>query len=248
MSQARADFGRSYAVVDRSVPGTAPCDWVPELSSDLASYQPSVVVVATAGYTGAPSQCETAAQDSSQMLADYQRDLATFAQDVTATSAQLVFVEDPPFLDPGRYASGVQIDADEVSLAYASPHVSVYTSARKAMSTATNDYVAYAKCSKETVAQGCDPSTHLVAIRTVTGPDVGVNLCPDGVIAPSGCDEYSSGEVRFGKYLETAAERPNALYGTSPATPRFLDGRSSSVSCAPGHDERRQGTDRPSTV
>jgi hypothetical protein len=224
-AQAQLHFGSRYQVVSRAVPNTAPCDWIPQLESDLATLHPAVVEVATAGATNGSGSCEQNEQNSPEMLADYEAALTTITQHVTATSAQLVFVEDPPFLDPARNATGIQIAADELALAYQYPNVSVYTAARKALSTTTNGgYETYAKCLRtETVANGCDPATKLIAIRTTTGSLAGVNFCPDGNISSTGCDEYSSGEVRFGGYLTTAAQRPKPLYGTNvtPA-PRVL--------------------------
>jgi hypothetical protein len=224
MAQVQANFGSKYQVVGRAVPGTAPCDWIPQLQSDLAALHPTVVAVATAGETQGAGSCEQRPQNSTRMRSDYQAALTTITQAVTATSAQLVFVQDPPFLDATRNAMGVQIDADELGLAYQYPHVSVYTAARKAFATKTNGtYVAYAKClGTETAANGCNPSTRQIAIRTLSGGGTGVNLCPDGIVGTSGCDEYSSGEARFGKSVAVAAQKPKPLFGTSPSTPRVL--------------------------
>jgi hypothetical protein len=204
MGQARTHFPAAYQVVDRSVPGTAVCDWLPQLRTDLATLHPAVVVLATAGNTQGSRSCEQNPQNSPQMLADYQSALTGFTSAVAATSAHLVFVEDPPFLDPARNASVVQIDAYEVQLSTQYHHVTVYTAARKAFSTKTGGYEATAKCLRgETAAEGCTSGT--IAIRTITGPAAGLHLCPDGNITVNGCDEYSSGEVRFGKDLAAAA-------------------------------------------
>lgn len=208
-----AALGAHYSLTNASVPTTAPCDWLPRLASDLATYHPAVVTLATAGNTQGPGSCEQNPIGSPAYFADYTNDLTTFVQQVTASGAQFVFVEDPPFLNAARDAAVIQINELEISLANEYHGVSVYTKIRKAMSTRSGGYEAYAKCLKtETADMGC--SGGQIAIRTVSGDpnQIGLHLCPGGITwTDPPCATYSSGEVRFGKAIASATKHPKPV-------------------------------------
>lgn len=206
---AQATLGTKWNLVNRSVLGGAPCDWLPTLQASLDQYKPAVVTMATAGNTRGPESCETAAAGSAQFFTDYQEDLATFVQTVSASGAQLVFIEDPPFLDATRNAARPQINADMVALANEYPRVTIVTGVAKSLAGPKGAYTAYKKCLKsETAAMGC--SDGMIAIRTVTGGGVGLHFCPDGLIGAH-CDEYSSGELRFGRAIARSSKNPRPV-------------------------------------
>lgn len=196
--------------VDRSVVGTAPCDWLAELPSDLATYKPTTVTLATAGNTGSTS-CMTAPTGSPEYFAQYRSDLDSIFLQVTATDARMVFVEDPPFMDPTRDAAVAQIISIAVDLAGRYHGVSIVTSARSGLSK-RGKYVAYKPClSTETASMGCNAGQ--IAIRTESGDpnQIGLHLCPGGIPKPlAPCQTYSSGEWRFGKVLGSVAKHPPA--------------------------------------
>jgi hypothetical protein len=206
------NLGTGWTRAMHAIFGRAPCDWLNALPADLATYHPTVVTIATAGNTQGDGSCETATAGSPEYFADYQTGLEALVSQITATSAQLVFVEDPPFADPTRNSDVVQINAMEVALSQKYAHVTVAKGIRKQMSTTAGAYKDHAKCLLvETAAEGCVAG--LIPIRTLPGfVGAGLHLCPDGAgPALPACDEYSSGEVRFGKAIVTATKFPHPV-------------------------------------
>ena len=121
---------------------------------------------------------------SDAYFAQYRSDLNSIFSDVTATGAKMVFVEDPPFLDPTRDAAVAQIITIATQLAGNYHGVSIVTSARSGLSK-SGKYAAYKSCLKtETAAMGC--SAGKIAIRTVSGDpnQIGLHLCPGGIPKP----------------------------------------------------------------
>lgn len=206
------NLGAGWTRAMHAIFGRAPCDWLNALPADLSTYHPNVVTIATAGNTQGNGSCETAAAGSAQYFADYQTDLEALVSQITATGAQLVFVEDPPFADPTRNSDVAQIDAMEVALSQKYAHVTVSSTIRKQMSTRAGAYEDHARClSVETAAEGCVAGR--IPIRTLPGfVGAGLHLCPDGVgpVLPA-CDQYSSGEVRFGKAIAAATKHPHPV-------------------------------------
>lgn len=197
-------------------PGTAVCDWIPTLSQDLATYHPSIVGIETAGNYTRPCMLDAngnqLAWGSDAFYAKYKADLDTFFATVTATGAKLVFMTAPPMLDPSWNTSIIGLQKVATQLAAAYPGVSVSAGPRNAVS-ATGVYQAYKPClTTETAAMGCDVSTGQIPIRTISGIQTGVHLCPTGLTDtfPFACATYSSGEYRFGRAEASTVVTPPA--------------------------------------
>jgi hypothetical protein len=197
----------------RRFPGLAVCDWLPKLKSDLNTYHPAVVLMAFAGDSA--TQCmmdrhgKPLVPGSSAYLARYRADINAFFEKVTATGAEVVFVEYPPLRDPGSNAALTEIIAIAKTLAGHYQGVSIATTVRSQLSQ-SGRYIGYAPClHTESVQMGC---THgHIAIRTnVSGPGSGIHLCP--VVPPNvfpwRCPIYSSGEYRFGTAIAATAMDP----------------------------------------
>lgn len=196
-----------WSVVNHSKPGTAPCDWLTRLDADLATYHPATVTLATAGNTGLTA-CMTAPMGSPEYYDGYRADLDTFFAKVTTAGAKMVFVADPPFVNPDRDAAQIQIITIATELAANYHGVSIAKTARTQLSKG-GKYVAYKPCLKtETADQGC--SDGKIAIRTISGVQAGLHLCPPGLPPdfPWFCEVYSSGELRFGTAVGKVAVHP----------------------------------------
>jgi hypothetical protein len=127
---------------------------------------------------------------------------------VSATGAKMVFVDDPPFAWAPRDAAVGQIIEIATELAGEYHGVSIVKTARNALSK-SGKYTAYKPClTIETAAMGC--SNGLIAVRTTSGIQTGLHLCPPGLPAtfPWYCPVYSSGEYRFGRAIAAAAAHP----------------------------------------
>lgn len=207
-----------WTVVVHSFPGTAPCDWLGWLASDLATYQPTIVAVETAGNATRPCMADAngnaQAQDSPGFLADYQADLAQFMQTVTATGAKFLYVNAPPMASPYTLVwnqSIIDVNTIAASLAGQYHGVSITNGPRVAVSTPAGKFVAYKPClPTETAAQGCVAKK--IAMRTLAGLQAGIHFCPSGLSGYPfyACSTYSSGEFRWARALRIAAMRPPA--------------------------------------
>lgn len=209
-----AAFGPKWSVVNTSYPGTAPCDWLKRVNADLVTYHPAVVTLATAGNSSSgcmedPSTGVDWPYGSNGFFARYRSDLDAIFSAVSASGAQMVFIDDPPFQPAITDQDEVQIISIATQLAGRYHGVTISHSARVALSK-NGAYTAYKHCkSSETAAMGC--SNGKIVIRTITGAFAGIHFCPDGFTYPTGCTEYSSGELRFGKAIAAAAKHPSPV-------------------------------------
>ena len=198
---------KHWTPVVHSHTGTAPCDWLAWLPSDLATYHPTTVGILTAGNTGwVTTTCMFETAYSAAYYAKYQADLATFVATAKAAGAKVVFFAAPPVLDPGRDAAIKNLNAYGKSLA-AQTGTSYSTGVRTAF--ATYDRYVQTKPCLATEAGLADCVSGQISIRTLPGYlDYGLHLCPVG-IGPDGiCSIYSSGAVRFGKAIATSLANP----------------------------------------
>jgi hypothetical protein len=199
-------------------PATAPCLWDTWLATDLAQYRPTVVTLETAanGY-GPAFPCMVDANgvrlvDRSQGFFDrYTTDLDTFFATVTAAGARVVYMAGPPMLDPVRDADVARLTTIATALGARYHGVSISTRGRAALSN-VGRYTPTKRCATtETVAMGCNPATHRIAVRTiVAGPQIGLHFCPAGLPAPYPwfCATYSSGEFRWARAVVSSTVSP----------------------------------------
>ncbi len=196
-----------------SFPDTAPCDWLTRLPNDLATYQPTVVAITTAGNA---SSCVKDADGNSLDIntagyyAKYEQDINSMFSQITATGAKVIFFKAPPFTDPARNAAVPKIFSIAKTLAANYHGISVSGAIFNALST-NSKYASYKAClTTETAAMGC--SGGKIPIRTLTGTQAGLHLCPAGLPAdlPWFCLAYSSGEFRFGNALVNTVFAPPA--------------------------------------
>ena len=106
VAQATADLrAASTSAVEIRVAaqlGSAPCDWTGgAFAADLAEYQPTIVVFAFTGNAGFTRGCVDSrlAYPLTELLANYQANLASMADQASATGATVVF-STPPARNP----------------------------------------------------------------------------------------------------------------------------------------------------
>ena len=188
------------AVIVRSYPATAPCQWENWLPTDLAFYHPTVVGIVSAGNT-----CGSEVMGSSGYYSDYWTSLNTLFASATAAGARVVFFIPPPMLDPVRQTAVNWIFLIAQVLAAQYPGVTISNAVSTALSTIYGTYASTLPClSTEGAAKGCVNGQ--IDVRTVVGPQTGLHLCPGGLTAtyPWPCTTYSSGELRFGRAVAHA--------------------------------------------
>ena len=205
-----------WSVATHAFPGTAPCDWIPWLATDLAAYQPSIFAIETAGNHARPCMVDAfgapLVPGSAEYYAKISTDLSIIFQTVTATGARVVFIKAPPMLDPEWNIRINKISSNTVKLAKTMSAVSVSSKPRTAVST-LGKFAAYKPClTNETATMGC--ANGEIAIRTLTGIQTGIHFCPIGLSSPYpyACDVYSSGEYRFGKAIAQVLVKPPAPF------------------------------------
>ena len=200
---------KGWTVNVHSFPATAPCDWLGWLPTDLATYHPTVVSFTSAGNPS--SNCMTGDAltiGTDAYYAKYTQDINDMFAQVTATGAKFVYIAGPPFGDPVRDAAVIKINAIAKQLA-ANYHGVSYSNAARVALSKNNKYTDYLPCLRtETAAQGC--SNGLIAIRTLTGLQAGLHLCPQGLPSdfPWFCTTYSSGEFRYGRAIANTTATP----------------------------------------
>lgn len=201
-----------WTVTVHAYPGFAPCDMIPWLDSDLATYQPTVFAIETAGNFTRPCMVDAngvqLVAGSPGYYAKLNADLSTIFQRVTAYGAQVVFIKAPPMLDAAWNTRILKVSANTTKLAKTMHRVSVSGAPRAAIAT-KNKFTSYKPClAEETAAMGC--SDGQIAIRTLSGLQAGIHFCPDGLLGPPAyaCDMYASGETRFGRALAKVLVKP----------------------------------------
>jgi hypothetical protein len=204
-----------WSVVFSTFPGEALCDWLPAVSTDLATYHPTLVVLETMGNT--ETACTTGLTfGSSAWLDRYTTDLATFYATVTATGAKVEFLKPLPvsnlaveyvygYANANAGLTALNNAATAQALLYHG--VSVSRGPRFSVSTSTGAYTATKAClASETVAEGCDATTSEVSVRS----EDGLHLCDITAYPDVTCQTYSSGALRYGEAVVAAAMRPPA--------------------------------------
>jgi hypothetical protein len=196
-----------------SFPGSAPCDWLAQLKSDLTQLHPGVVVLETMGNDATTCMTRvTGSRGSRAYYNEYRSNFDTYFGDATKAGAKVVFIQPIPVLS-SRF-NGVLEHLTEIAKTEAAkyPDVSISSAPRDAVTVSGRFVMKKACLPRETVAMGCNKTTREIIVRA---PDH-VHLCPTGYPAPysffTGCSVYSSGAVRHGSaVVDTAISPPRPI-------------------------------------
>jgi hypothetical protein len=204
-----------------AVPATAPCDWLQRLPGDVAKYHPVEITLATEGNSATPCMDDAngvlLAYDSPAYLAKYRVDLTAFFTD--AGSTRVTFLEGAPLgcmtcASWNAAVSDVYGVAQDVASHF--PNVIVSSAANLAVSN-NGAYVQTMSCTaKEAKARKDGCTSGQIDVRTDTGIQAGVHLCPIGLndyptthpcatfTNGKWVSVYSAGELRYGSAIAAA--------------------------------------------
>ncbi|MDO8364761.1 MAG: hypothetical protein Q7V88_17860 [Actinomycetota bacterium] len=176
--------------------GTAPCDW---LDDDLEATATTVVVITFTGNNMTPCMLDSAgARLIDQPLVEkYRADVGVLIDHARAAGAWVVLVGQP--LHHPSFEAELEVDGiNAVYREYAAmPHVS-YVDAGQFVETPDGQYTDRLPCAE--FDTDCAPDG-----TTVVRGD-GVHFCPIAYVSP--CPVWSSGAVRFGFGIASAANDP----------------------------------------
>jgi hypothetical protein len=178
--------------------GWAPCDVLPLMGEDAASWHPTVAVVQFSG-DNFTSCMDGYATGTAAYYAKYQRDAQTDITLLRGYGIRVVLIGSP--LD--AFASSSQniqtLNAMYASLAATNPEVTYVDAGQSVLSDG-----------RFTTTLPClpfEPCTGPSGTNIVRSPD-GIHFCPDGNANIDACDVYASGAFRFGLAMLGAALQP----------------------------------------
>jgi hypothetical protein len=194
--------GKTWRLHVDAFPGTAACDPLRLIRSDIAKGHARLVVLAFAGNThyecmedahGVPFPPGSAAYYDAYHRA-YQKIFAITAE----LGVDVLYLNDPPPGTDAQFAEHIAADARVIARRYA--NVS-FSPALDLALTRDGAFAARLPClPTEHAAQGCRDGT--IAVRS---PDE-LHLCPIASM-PRLCHVYSSGELRYGRAMAAAISR-----------------------------------------
>lgn len=187
---------RGWAPVVRTFGGTAPCDWMPQLETDLA-LRPAYVVFAFSGNSMTPCMVDpaTGAQLAGPAVVDkYRADVTAMVALASAGGARPVVVGTPVAASGGGAALAVM----DQQIVDATPGA-LYVDGGETIAPG-GVYVPAMPCRSDEGAElGCVDG--MIRVRN----DDGVHFCPDDPVSMEGrgveCPVYASGARRYGELL-----------------------------------------------
>ncbi|HUE06422.1 MAG TPA: hypothetical protein VMP41_03270 [Acidimicrobiales bacterium] len=175
----------------RAFPGTAPCDWIPQMSADDAEFHPTDVVLLFDG--GYFTPCMSGyAFGSPEYYAKYQTDIQAAIDLLRADGAHVFLVGLPYDESPTLSANAATLNQIYASVAAANAGVDYVDAGQSVM--------AYGSFTWTLPCLPGEPCTGPSGTDVVRAPD-GVHFCPNGVSTQvdyfTECSVYSSGAFRF---------------------------------------------------
>jgi hypothetical protein len=182
----------------RAFPGTAPCDWLPQMSSDDAEFQPTAVVLLFSGDNYTP--CMSGYPfGTPQYYAKYQTDVQAAIDLFRGDGAHVFLVGLPYDESPTLSALAAGLNQLYASVAAANTGVDYVDAGQSVMS--------YGSFTWTLPCLPGEPCTGPSGTNVVRSPD-GVHFCPNGVSTQvdyfTECTVYSSGAFRFATAMLSA--------------------------------------------
>jgi hypothetical protein len=189
--------------------GTAICDWLDQMRTDAATWQPQAVVVEFSGnvLTTCMHDATRGVLSSSAILAQYTADAQQVVGIFAPTGARLYFVGYPI----SRGAASTHTSGwDRLNLMYASLAGRLPGARFVDAGQAVEDHGQYTDTlpclASEPCTGGRDSAGH--GVNVVRAPD-GMHFCPDAPLAvkgvTGGCSMWSSGALRYGQAMAAGA-------------------------------------------
>jgi hypothetical protein len=171
--------------------GLAPCDVLPRLAGDAASWHPDVALLEFTGDDLTPCM-KPYPVGTPAYYAKYRQDATTAVRTLRSDGVQVVLIGAPLDKDPGLAQNVQRLNAMYASLASSIPGVR-YVDAGDAV-------LANERFTWTLPCLPAEPCTGPGGMNVVRSPD-GIHFCPTGATAVQGpydvCPVYSSGAYRF---------------------------------------------------
>jgi hypothetical protein len=230
------DVGGEYALVSRTLGGTAPCDWLPKIRADIRAYAPAAAVFQFSG--NAIGTCMTASRDAmwpsdpnvvpnaEPYYEQYERDTRTFVRVMRSRRVAVFIAASPPAPDFADASNGWG-RLDDIYRRVAAEEGAFYLGqTRLAVSNPDGTRVEALPC------LAIEPCLHRPAsgYNQLFAPDgahfgCAVPVAPpvNGVTAP--CPAHSSGALRYGlAIVRSVREHMEGKRFRAPRLPRSLAG------------------------
>ena len=179
--------------------GLAPCDVLPRLAGDAASWRPNVAVLEFTGDDLTPCM-KPYAVGTPAYYEKYQQDAATAVHTLRSDGVDVVLIGAPLDSDPGLSQNVQRLNAMYASLASSTPGVR-YVDAGDVV-------LAHGQFTSTLPCLSSEQCTGPSGTNVVRSPD-GIHFCPTGSTAVEGsydvCPVYSSGAYRFASAMLQAA-------------------------------------------
>jgi hypothetical protein len=183
----------------RAFPGTAPCDWLPQLAADDAAFHPTAVVLLFSGANFTPCM-DGYPIASPQFYAKYQSDVQAAIDQIRSDGAHVYLVGVPYDESPNLSANAAGLNQLYAGLAAANTGVDYVDAGQSVM--------AYGSFTWTLPCLSGEPCTGPSGTNVVRAPD-GVHFCPSGVTTQvdyyTECSVYSSGAFRFASAMLSPA-------------------------------------------
>jgi len=226
VSEAAQDFSFLAANSGASVrvhtfPGTATCDWLPQMAADAQTWQPTAAVLAFSGDAFTP--CMTGYQlGTPQYFEKYKEDNLTAISIFRSIGTKVILIGMPMDENAGSSQIGSTLNQLYQSLAKSNVGVSYDDAGQSVL--ANGQFTWTLPCLPH------EPCTGPAGTNVVRAPDGG-HFCPTGkttlIAGLEECDVYSSGAFRFASAMLGPALTPPSL--PSKITTRVRTHRAGSV-------------------
>lgn len=176
-------------------PGTAPCDWLADMSQTAKRFRPDAAVVEFSGNNLTRCMRDSAGNflTDDAVVARYRADADKATRALTHYGATVYWIGTPPDRSPSISALAARIKAVYQELPSRFDHVR-FVDAGQAV-TDHGTYTDYLPCLPNETCTG--PVRSGVRTDQVRAPD-GVHFCPVTITGKAPCPVWSSGAFRFG--------------------------------------------------
>ncbi len=195
---------RPHAAIVAAMPGSAPCDYLRRARSELPEVRPRVVIIETVGAALTP--CMGRIEAGTERFDDrYVRDVGRLVRIARRAGARVVIVDPPPVVGAVPMAQSKVGRLDRALRASLRGRAVRFVDGPRNAVTDRGEFAATLPClASERGLVPCRDGR--IAVRD---PFFRVHFCPkpypDTAAILRGCPVYSSGAIRFGRAIGTAA-------------------------------------------
>ncbi|OHV63249.1 hypothetical protein BCD48_38405 [Pseudofrankia sp. BMG5.36] len=180
--RAAATQAGAHAILMKMWSGTAPCNWLDDVSGTIRDFQPTIAVIA---FSGNRPPC----MSGRDLIAAYRADVTAMTEKLAASGVEVRLVETPPRRGEAVDADGrTELDRLWAQIASTTPHTRVIRAGQSISD--HGRFTTTLPCAPE---DSCGPDGRVV----VRAPD-GIHFCPRPTEPAGVCPVYSGGARRYG--------------------------------------------------